>query len=182
MYFQQKLLFIIIGVCSLASLGTATCACKRKQCSTECFDCTRCNYDCYQECGSPFSDYLCDWLIQQCKIDHDCNKPTTSVTIYPANDNTAHEKPEYEAKTFNMRENCCYDYTGIHDNTLSNIKINGACVKLYSEHGCTGSVLTLDSNFPCPLSSTNVITLDCPARIQAGGVRWNDVPSSMRLC
>lgn len=179
MNFQPKHVRIIIGVCSLASLSTAL---TRAQCAAQCFDCSLCDYEYNQECESTFSAVLCRFLIQQCKIDHGCNKPTTDIIIYPANDFNASDLPELQPLTLNMRKNCCYELTGFYDETLSNIKTLGACVNLYSDHGCTGNVLRVDRNFPCARSNTNVITLDCPQRINAGGVRWNDVPSSMRLC
>ncbi|KAG4069966.1 hypothetical protein HA402_015190 [Bradysia odoriphaga] len=106
--------------------------------------------------------------------------PTTAITLYPDNDFNA--GPNSQPLTLQMQKNQCYELSGNYDKTLSNIKINGACVNLYSNHGCTGSVLKVDNNFPCPKSNTNVITFDCHARIAAGGQVYNDVTSSLRLC
>lgn len=182
MHIQPKfIVFIVFGV-SVSCLISLSTAATHKECSNKCFDCSRCDYNCYQECGSALSSILCKLTTERCRADHGCDAPSTNITIYPANDFNAGKDPALQPLTLQLRKNCCYELSGYYDKTLSNIKNNDACVNLYSGHGCTGNVLKVDTSFPCPKSKTGVITLDCPARLSAKGPPFNDKTSSIRLC
>lgn len=177
MKLPTKIAFMIVGACSLLALAQA--------CETpKCFDCNTCDKDCSkvkQDCDSncivQVREFLCKMETDNCKEINGCNVPPTPVTIYPAA-SYDESRPEWKSQTFQARKNCCYKLSGIYDNTLSGIKNNGACVVLYDGADCTGASVKVDSTW----SADCLKWIECPARINAGGILFNDKTSSFQLC
>lgn len=146
----------------------------------KCFDCNTCNKDCTnvaQDCDSDClvqtRQVLCNMENENCKKVNGCNVTPVPITIYP-DYNYDDSKPEGKAQTIIARKNCCYDLSGIYDNTLSGLKNNGACVQLYDDANCAGASIIVDSSW----TSDCLKWIDCPART----VKFNDKTSSIQLC
>lgn len=178
MKFQLKVaIFTIIALCSLVSLVT----------SDE-LDCERgCRNTCGQK-SDPQVIGLISTLIQYLEklltnelCERDCcnEKPFQyEIEIYPAKDFDI-TLPEYKPLTLGLNRNCCYELSGIYDNTLSGIKPNGACVKLFDGAGCSGAFVTIQPDIcECCLK-----WIDCNIRLsEPGALCFNDRASSVQLC
>lgn len=163
-----------------AWLSSTNALCKPENC----FDCNKCNKDCTNleqncdtDCIVQVREFLCNMENANCKKAHGCDVPPNLITIYPAADYDE-TRPEWKAQVFEARKDCCYNLSGIYDNTLSGIKNNGACVELFDGANCAGESIKFDAT-----ATTDCLKwIDCPARIAAGGVKFNDRTSSFRLC
>lgn len=179
MQFEAKICILVIGAClTLLSLANAVCE------TQKCFDCNMCNKDCtnvQQDCDSDClvqtRQFLCKMENENCKKVRGCDIPPIPITVYPAAFYDV-SKPAWEPLTILARLDCCYNFSGKHNDTLSGIKNSGACVKLYADPYCSGPSIVVDSGFtPYCLS-----WIDCPDRLNAGGIAFNDKTSSFELC
>lgn len=180
MKFHTKVSLFIVGtLLSLISLTNAACE------QPKCFDCNLCEKDCTNvkqncdtDCIVQVRQFLCKMENENCKKSQGCDVPPVDVIVYPAKDYNE-SKPEWKGQTISARKNCCYKLSGIYDNTLSGLKNNGACVKLYDTSDCTGTVsVTVDAS----TSAECLSWIDCAARLTAGGTAFNDKASSFELC
>lgn len=179
MKIQAKfLIFLFVSCISLVSLSDAACE------TPKCFDCSKCNKDCTnvkQDCDSDclveVRQFLCTMENANCNKVNGCDVAPIPITIYPAA-NYDESQAAWKSETIQTRKNCCYNLTGIYDNTLSGLKNNGACVTLYDGADCTGTSLKVDSSWTLDCLKF----IDCPARINARGIKFNDKASSFQLC
>lgn len=178
MKYLTKVVIFMIGACSLLSSTTALCE------TPNCYNCDLCNRDCTQlkqncdtDCIVQVRQFLCQMENANCKKTQGCDVPPVAVSIYPAA-NYDESRKEWIAQVFQARKNCCYNLSGVYDNTLSGIKNNGACVQLFDGANCTGASIKFDGT-----STVDCLKwIDCPARIAASGVYFNDKTSSFKLC
>lgn len=180
MKFQPKIVLFVIGACSLVSLAKAAYPCTQQNC----FDCNQCNKNCanvQQNCDSDcivqVRQFLCKMENENCKKVHGCDVAPVPISIYPASDYNE-SRPEWKVQTIQARKNCCYNLTGAYDNTLSGLKNNGTCVALYDASNCSGASVRVDSTW----TPDCLKWIDCPSRINAGGIKFNDKTSSFKLC
>lgn len=163
-------------------LGTVTLAIAQYE-ETICFDCNTCKKKCndVQNCDSDclvgMRNVLCELENENCAKVFGCDVPPVAITIYPAA-NYDESQTAWKSQTIQTRKNCCYKLTGIYDNTLSGLKNNGACVKLYGNSDCTGDSVIVDSTW----SAECLKWIDCLSRLKAGGIGFNDKTSSFKLC
>lgn len=178
MNFQVRCL-LIVTLWSVASLSIYACECN----TPKCFDCTSCNKDCTnlrQNCDSDcivnVKEFLCKMENENCKKQHGCDVPPVNIVIYPAI-NYDESKPQWKAQTIQARKNCCYNLSGMYNNSLSGLNNNGASLKLYDGPNCTGKSITVDSTW----SADCLKWIDCTTRTKPGGIPFNDVTSSFEL-
>lgn len=169
-----KMFVFIIGVGSILSLANAVCE------TPKCFDCNKCNRDCTkleQNCDSDclvkVRQFLCNMENENCKKVNGCDVPPVPIAIYPAS-KYDESRVDWKALNIEARKNCCYNLSGIHNNTLSGLKNNGACVQLYDGANCSGASIRVDSSWTIDCLKW----IDCPANVN----KFNDKTSSFQLC
>lgn len=180
MKLHGRIILLILGVCGTLLYTNAQCV------QPNCFDCKTCNKDCTaaalrQNCDSDclvnVRKFLCQMENENCVKAYGCDIPPVPITIFPAA-NYDESQAAWKSQTIEARKNCCYKLSGIYDNTLSGLKNSGACVQLFDGSDCTGTSITVDSTW----SADCLKWIDCPARITAGGIVFNDKASSFKLC
>lgn len=177
-----------VSITVLLILGTlVTLTFSVDQCvPVNCFDCSKCykncnafdvGENCDTDCAVRIRRFLCQVENETCAKVNYCDVPPVDITIYPAS-NYNETKKEWKSQTIEARKSCCYPLIGIYDNALSGLKNYGKCVQLFDGRDCTGRSVTVDSTW----SEECLKWIDCPSRIKAGGIAFNDKTSSLRLC
>lgn len=194
-----KLTIFIIGACCLLSptnasysknefYSTKSLCPPRPFCSTKnCFDCNECNKDCtnlIEDCDTKaiieMRKLLCELVNANCKKTRGCDYPPVTIEIYPAwmYDES---QPDWKKLVFQARKNCCYNLSGIYNDTLSGIKNSGVCVQLFDYPDCAGESVKYDGTMGTATDDC-LKWIDCAVRIEAGGKPFNDRASSFKLC